>query len=106
MSFVRILSYQMPKTTTPVITAACSSDLLSVHEQIEGLRSAAAGFLGEEKTLSADQLTISYVSTWNSKAEYDAFYAANQALIQQWDAYKVQYGALYDVGITDAASGD
>jgi heme-degrading monooxygenase HmoA len=103
--FTRTLTYTLPKASTPIITAAAPANLLSVHQQIEGLRSSATGFIGEESSTSSDGLQIVYVSTWASAADYNAFYTANEALINQWIAYETQYVALYDAGMTETVSG-
>jgi hypothetical protein len=64
-------------------------------------RSTATGFQGETTTTSADNLSISYVSTWASAADYNAFYTANKANIDAWVAYKNQYNALNFIGMID-----
>jgi hypothetical protein len=77
------------------------ADMISIHNQIEGLRSSAAGFHGESSVTSSDDLQLSYISTWDTEAAYMAFYDANKALVDQWDAYKTTYVALYDVAMFD-----
>jgi len=103
--FTRVLTYVLPKSSTPIITTAASADLLNVHQQIEGLRSSATGFMGEEQTTSTDGLQVTWTSTWASAADYNNFYTTNETLINQWISYETQYVALYDVGMTETVSG-
>jgi heme-degrading monooxygenase HmoA len=80
-----------------VITA----DMKTLHDKIEGLRSSATGFRGETTSTSSDNLQLSYISTWDSEADYMAFYNANKADIDSWDAYKTQYVGQYNVAMFD-----
>lgn len=103
--FTRTQVYWLPTTTTDLPTAAASSDLLSVHEQIIGLRSNATGFVGDTKTTSPSGLQVTFVSQWDSQADYESFYTANTSLVQQWEAWESTYCGLNDIGIDVTNSG-
>jgi len=91
-----------PKTTVPFIRDAFTADQMATYNQIIDIRSKAAGFQGETESISADQLSEIFASTWTDEASYMAFFTANQALILQHTADKENYAALNDVGFSDA----
>jgi hypothetical protein len=103
--FTRTQVFCLPSTDTQLPTAAASSDLLSVHEQIIGLRSAATGFVGDTTSTSENGLNVSYESQWDSEADYESFYSTNSSLIEQWEAFSSQYCDSNDIGIDVTTSG-
>lgn len=103
--FIRTQMFCLPTAKTPLPTAAASSSLLSVHEQIIGLRSNAAGFVGDTTSTSTDGLQVSYESQWLTSADYESFYNANTSLIQQWESWVMQYCATNDIGVDVTTTG-
>lgn len=99
--FVRTLTYIRLKTSTPFIRDYADADQLTLMGQIDQARNAAAGFVSETESVSDDQLKQTFVDTWQDAASFNAFYAANEAIIDQHTAFKAKYSALMCVGITD-----
>jgi hypothetical protein len=100
--YSRILTYMRPNTTVPFIRDALTADQMATYNQIISLRSQAAGFQGETESISADQLSEIFASTWTDEASFMAFYNTNKALVEQHDADKIVYSGMNDVGFADA----
>jgi hypothetical protein len=102
----RTLTYIRSHADAAFVTTGGTSAMLSLYQTIVTARASATGFQGETTTTSEDGLTMSHVETWATAADYDAFYSANQANVNEWDTYKNQYNALNNIGMVDAHVGE
>jgi hypothetical protein len=102
----RTLTYIRSHTDTPFVTTGATTSMLALYQSIVSARAAATGFQGETTTTSEDNMTLTHVELWLSGTDYNAFYNANQATVNEWDTYKNQYNALNNIGMVDAHVGE
>jgi hypothetical protein len=102
----RTLTYIRSHTDAAFVTTGGTAAMLALYQSIVTARASATGFQSETSTTSEDNLTMSHIETWATLADYEAFYTANAANVNEWDTYKNQYNALNNIGMVDAHVGE
>jgi hypothetical protein len=86
-----------PNLSVPFVDTNPQSLSFAKALEVETLRAGASGYMGTSKALSADGLTLTAVSLWESVAAHDSFVDANKNLILERKALRDAY--FSDVGI-------